>query len=187
MLLAVAGLVILADQASKLAVVHWLGPDATNHRVEILGRALAFQYLENTGAAFGVLDRQGTFLTVLAGVVVAALLGYYLRSGRTSVLLALSLGLVSGGALGNVIDRVRLGYVVDFVAVGIWPKFNVADSAVTVGVVLLAWVLMREPELTNERPENAVQPERGPTGDGRWSEMRKVALREGGCSYDGRA
>ena len=51
----------------------------------------------------------------------------------------MSLGLLVGGALGNIIDRVRLGYVVDFVAVGVWPKFNAADSAVTIGVLMLAW------------------------------------------------
>lgn len=179
-LLAVAGTVILADQAVKWLIVRWLGPDADEHRMEFLGRVLAFQYVENTGAAFGVLEGQGPLLTAVAAVVVAGLLGYYLRSGRMSALLTTSLGLVAGGAAGNVIDRIRLGYVVDFVAIGIWPKFNVADSAVTVGVILLVWAMLREPQPTEQGRTELVAPGLDATGNGRWSEMRKAAQREGG-------
>ncbi len=104
---------------------------------------MAFEYIENTGAAFGVLEGQGVFLTLIAGTIIAMLIWRYLRAGQPSLLMATSLGLVVGGAIGNVIDRLRLGYVVDFVAIGVWPKFNVADSAVVIGVLMLAWSMSR--------------------------------------------
>jgi signal peptidase II len=66
-------------------------------------------------------------------------------------------GLIVGGAIGNIADRVRLGYVVDFVAVSAWPKFNVADSAITIGVLLLAWRFFVEegPEKSDERERSS--------------------------------
>lgn len=139
-----AGVAIAIDQMTKALAVAALGRDADSHRFELFGSFLAFEYIENTGAAFGVLEGRGVVLTLIAGAIVAALVWTYARAGRSSPVLAASLGLLVGGALGNIIDRVRLGYVVDFVAVGVWPKFNVADSAVTIGVLMLAWTMARD-------------------------------------------
>jgi len=140
----VAGIAVAFDQVTKAIASSSLGRDADTHRFELLGSLLAFEYIENTGAAFGVLNGQGVALTLIAAGIVALLIWRYVRVGLSSPMLAASLGLLIGGALGNIIDRVRLGYVVDFIAVGVWPKFNVADSAVTIGVVLIAWLMSRE-------------------------------------------
>ncbi len=137
--------VLVLDQLTKWAVVAQLGPQRSDHRWGIIEPVLAFEYVENTGAAFGVLRGQGALLTGLAAIVLGGLLAYYLTVREPSAALTASMTLLLGGAAGNLIDRIRLGYVVDFVAVGIWPKFNVADSAISVGVVLLAWHLMVEP------------------------------------------
>jgi signal peptidase II len=139
-----ATVVVLLDQATKMLVTNWLGPDASRHRVVLIDSVLAFHYAENSGAAFGVMRGQVGLLTVLSVVVVAGLVWYYRRTDVPSPWLVVSLGLLLGGAFGNLIDRIRLGYVVDFVAVGVWPKFNVADSAITVGVALLALQLMTD-------------------------------------------
>ncbi len=94
-------------------------------------------------------------------------------------MLAVSLGLLVGGALGNVIDRVRLGYVIDFIAVGIWPKFNLADSAVTIGVVLLAWSLSQDGSgAVNDRAVPA------PDGDSQAAQAAGVHLPNGSARYE---
>lgn len=140
--LALAFVVLVLDQATKLAILQW---------VELYERIPLTSFInithhENPGAAFSFLASasgwQRWFFTVLAlavsGVIVVWL--WRLRSGGQLVL-PLALALVLGGALGNVLDRVRLGHVVDFIQVLIagwpFPSFNVADSAITVGAALL--------------------------------------------------
>jgi signal peptidase II len=140
----IAAGVVLADQASKAAVTDWLGPDAPRRSWEPAGEFFAFEYVENTGAAFGSFPGQSDLLIVVALAVIAGLVVYYRRVPGPSRLLGLCLGLLVGGALGNLIDRWRLGHVVDFVAVGIWPRFNLADVAVTLGVAILAWHVVVE-------------------------------------------
>jgi signal peptidase II len=152
----VAVVALAIDQVTKAIASESLGREADTHRVELLGSLLAFEYIENTGAAFGVLEGQGVVLTLIAGAVVAALIWRYVRVGRSSPMLAVSLGLLVGGALGNVVDRIRLGYVVDFIAVGVWPKFNAADSAVTIGVLMLAWSMSRAERVSRETQPDTV-------------------------------
>lgn len=135
----VAAVVIGLDQLAKAAIVEWLGPGSPSHRFDLVDGLLAVHYVENTGAAFGVLADRRVVLSVLALVVLVGLVLYYRQMGHGSMAARLGMGLLVGGALGNIIDRVRLGHVVDFIAVGPWPKFNVADSAITAGVLLVAW------------------------------------------------
>jgi signal peptidase II len=136
--------VFVLDQAVKLGMTAWLGPDSAAHRWELAGRFLAFEYVENRGAAFGLLAGQTLLLALAAVVATLILLTGLARATATSRLVSIGLALVVGGALGNLIDRVRLGYVVDFLAVGIWPKFNVADCAITIGLLLLGWYAVNE-------------------------------------------
>jgi len=161
--------VLLLDQLTKLVVVERLGPGKSQHRWGIVEPALAFEYVENTGAAFGVFRGQGMLLTALSVLVLIGLLAYYLTVRDPSAALMASIGLLLGGAAGNLVDRVRLGYVVDFAAVGLWPKFNLADSAISVGVVLLAWHLIVEPT-RSARP--AVDPNRSSASESRPSAPR---------------
>ncbi len=139
--------VVLLDQASKWLVLGMLQPYETVALVPNLNLTLAF----NTGAAFSFLAQAGGWQRwVLAGaavVVTVILAGWLLRLPTREKTLAAALALIIGGAVGNLIDRVWFGHVVDFIQVylpGIplaifnpWPAFNVADSAITVGVVLL--------------------------------------------------
>jgi signal peptidase II len=99
----------------------------------------------NRGAAFGVLQNQNALFIVVSGIVIAVIIGSYKYSPTRSAWLNLALGLQLGGAIGNLIDRLRLGYVVDFLDVGVWPVFNVADSAIVIGVGILALHLLRTP------------------------------------------
>ena len=137
--LLVAAAVVAADQLVKALIVWWLGSDRADQRFELLGAVLAVEYVENTGAAFGTFRGRGALLGLLALLVLGGLIAYYRRLHDPSRWTAIGVGLIVGGAIGNLLDRIRLEHVVDFVAVGVWPKFNLADSAITVGVALLAW------------------------------------------------
>ncbi len=136
--------VVILDQAAKALVVVWIGPDQANHRWEVAGPWLAFEYVENTGAAFGLFAGRIWLLSILAVLVALGFLLAFRRDLPHSGMLRLSIGLVTGGGIGNFVDRLRLGYVVDYFAIGAWPKFNVADSAITIGLIVLALTALRE-------------------------------------------
>ncbi|HEY8425972.1 MAG TPA: signal peptidase II [Limnochordales bacterium] len=132
---------LVADQAAKWAVGRWLRPGES---VALVGEVVRLTHVTNRGAAFGLLEgRYGLFaaatlaMLVLAGVL-AARIGT--RSSRT----LMGLGLAAGGASGNLVDRLRDGAVLDFIDVAAWPVFNLADTAIVAGVVLLLWHLARE-------------------------------------------
>ena len=133
--------VIVLDQATKFLVTRFLD---LYERVEVLP-VLDFTLLHNTGAAFSILAGasgwQLWFFILLARVVSLALVVWLWRLPRGDRLIAIALALVLGGALGNLIDRVRHGYVVDFIhahwGAAYFPAFNIADSAITVGAELL--------------------------------------------------
>jgi len=94
----------------------------------------------NTGVAFGLLEDRGALVGIAVGLAVAALLVFFARNARQSALW-FPVGMLLGGAVGNVIDRVREGAVIDFLKLPAWPAFNVADAAITVGVVVLFVVI----------------------------------------------
>ena len=137
---ALAGLVVVLDQLSKWVVLENIRYGETIYVAPFWNWVLAF----NPGAAFSLLaDQPGWqrwFFTVLA-LGVSGWIAFMLRQHPQQKLLSLALAMIMGGALGNVIDRVRFGAVVDFVQWHVagyyWPAFNVADSAITIGAVLL--------------------------------------------------
>jgi len=136
-------LVVLADQLSKI----WIRSALTIGAPFPETGLFRLIHVRNSGAAFGLLQGQSLPLTIagLFGIVVL-LLFFFLFSGRLTFfdnrLSKPALGLILGGIAGNLIDRIRLGYVTDFIDVGIWPTFNIADSAITVGVILMAYYLL---------------------------------------------
>ena len=136
----IAAGVIVLDQVTKALVLRaW--PLPQTGEVELLGQWLALTYVRNDGIAFGLFQGVPQFFTVTSLLVVAGAIYFYLaRPPDHDRWLPIILGLVVGGALGNVIDRVRFGYVVDFIKTlaGRFPVFNLADSAVVVGVLLMA-------------------------------------------------
>jgi signal peptidase II len=140
--------VIALDQATKFLVTRFF---ELYERVEVLP-VLDFTLLHNTGAAFSMFANasgwQRPFFVVLGLVVSLTLVVWIWRSPRGDKLLPVALALILGGALGNVIDRVRLGYVIDFIhahwGAAYFPAFNIADSAITVGAALLIIDAFRE-------------------------------------------
>jgi len=142
-------LVIVADQISKIVMVNWLDLYETVSVLPFFNLTMA----HNTGAAFSFLAGAGGwqrwFFVVLAGLISVVLIIWMRRLAQTAKLEAISLALIIGGAIGNVIDRLIYGYVIDFLDVYAgsyhWPAFNIADSAICVGAVLLIIDSFRKP------------------------------------------
>jgi signal peptidase II len=144
---AVAAAVLALDQATKHVV------RATLDRGEAFpeGWHVRFVHVENTGAAFGILQEQNAFLVVTTIIGVGAILLYYWYPPFDHGVIAASLGMMLGGAIGNLSDRVRLGEVTDFLKFPEWPAFNVADSSIVVGVVIMSvFFLLGRPEVSRE-------------------------------------
>lgn len=120
-----------------------------------------FTHVHNTGSAFGLFQNQALPLTIVAFIGIAALLFFVLFMHRRFPFLAatpvkLALGLILGGAVGNLIDRLSYGYVTDFIAVGRWPAFNIADSSIVVGTILIAYLLIRLTESSEHRDGQSI-------------------------------
>lgn len=143
---ALAGAVIVLDQAAKALVVDRIG---RGELVEVIG-PLSLTHTHNDGIAFGLAGGAGILVILLASAALIAL-GAFIASAPKRNVTWVAGGLILGGAVGNLVDRVRLGHVTDFVHFPHWPAFNLADCAITVGVILLAYTLIKgEPEKTGE-------------------------------------
>jgi signal peptidase II len=149
LLFGVAALTILADQVSKAYVVAHLNLQESWMPFGFIEPLFRFTHVHNTGAAFGLFPQGGSIFLLIAVIVSAIIVYYYRQIPGHAWLIRLALGLQLGGALGNVVDRVRLGYVVDFFNVEYWPVFNVADSCIVIGVALLALAMLREEYLVS--------------------------------------
>jgi signal peptidase II len=136
---ALCGLVFLADQAAKAAVEANL---VLGEKVELLG-PLELTLSHNEGVAFGLAGGGGVALILLAGLALAVI-AYLFASNVTRPGMWVAVGLLAGGALGNLADRVRADAVTDYIDVASWPPFNLADVAITCGVVLLLLLYLRE-------------------------------------------
>ena len=130
--------VLAADQAVKALVVASL--ERGEQRDLVAGVKLV--NTRNTGVAFGQLQDGGALVAVVIAIAIAALLAYFARHAGEP-LMWLPTGMLLGGALGNVADRIREGAVVDFLKLPYWPAFNVADASITIGVVILLVVMER--------------------------------------------
>jgi signal peptidase II len=143
----IAVLVLVADQLTKRWVVTSLSFDTSR---QLVAGVLYFTRTTNTGAAFGVLPHATIVLAATALAAVVGIIYYAIRSGfPLPIGKGIALALPLGGALGNFLDRARLGYVVDFIEVRLgtytWPIFNVADSAICIGVALLVIAALTTP------------------------------------------
>jgi signal peptidase II len=130
----IAALVIALDQLTKAIVRHnlALGESWPSDRWLV-----KITHITNSGAAFGILQGQGAFLTISAFLGMAAIVFYYAFPPLEHGLLRLALGLQLGGAIGNLIDRLRFGEVTDFIHFPHYPAFNVADSSITIGLIVI--------------------------------------------------
>jgi signal peptidase II len=141
--LGLAAAVIIVDRSTKAWVISTIEPGSAVH---VIGDTLRLIYSRNDGALFGLLGSAAPVMAVVSVGVIGLILWYHARSGR-SVLLSTALGLLLGGAIGNLIDRIQLGYVVDWVDMGIgtvrfWT-FNVGDAAITCAILLLILIALR--------------------------------------------
>jgi signal peptidase II len=135
-----AALIVVADQLSKAWIAANFPPGQPPRQV--VGEFVRIVQTQNTGGIFGLFGDSAPLLALASTVVIALIVVYQLREGaRSHWLLTVALGLLLGGALGNLIDRLRLGYVIDFVDMGIgdlrWYTFNVADASISMAIVLL--------------------------------------------------
>ena len=138
---ALCGLVVVLDQAAKAAIEAHLVP---GQEVDVLG-PVGLTLSHNSGVAFGLASGGGTRLVVVTALALA-LVGYVFARNPTRPGIWVAAGLLAGGALGNLADRIRADAVTDYIQIGGWPAFNLADVAVTLGVLLLAFSYAREPE-----------------------------------------
>jgi signal peptidase II len=138
------GLTVLAlDQATKIWAVDTLGPEPYTRVLPLGPEWLRFVYAQNTGVAFSLFQGMPLFFTITSIVITAGVIyAYAAHLPNRQLWVQIAMGLLLGGAIGNIVDRLRLGYVVDFIAVGWWPVFNIADSAITTGVTMLAGYLI---------------------------------------------
>ena len=125
--------ILSLDQISKYIVIQnlKLGESVPNSGI------FRFTHAQNTGTAFSLFQNQTDILTIVSFVAIVLIIFIYLSIEKPSNYIYLSYGLLFGGALGNLIDRVRLGYVTDFFDVGFWPIFNIADSAISIGIIIM--------------------------------------------------
>jgi signal peptidase II len=158
-LLGTAVVVLLLDQLSKRWIEANLSIGESIVPFPALSGFFTITHFTNTGAAFGLFRDQGLLFVVIAVVVVVAIVVYSRNLPKDVWLVQFSLGLQLGGALGNLLDRLRQGHVTDFIYFHFWPAFNVADTAIVVGVILLAWTILRLPD--EQKVEEMVEAEQG--------------------------
>ena len=146
-----------ADFGEKFSIFLWQQHPARSEAVEVVRDFWHFRYVENPGAAWGFLAGADSpwrtpFFLILSVVAMVFIVLYYRKTTLQQQILRLALALVFGGAIGNFLDRVRLGYVIDFIDwhwydKATWPTFNIADSAISVGVALMLLdMLLQKPE-----------------------------------------
>jgi signal peptidase II len=130
--------VLFLDQLTKFLATKFL---QLNTPVILIKGFLNLSLAYNRGAAFGILKNQ-LLVFVLISIFAIVLIFYYLKNKKRSFLSSIYLSLILAGCAGNLIDRLRFGFVIDFLDFRVWPIFNLADSAITVGAFLLSWELL---------------------------------------------
>jgi signal peptidase II len=151
-LLSVAGAALVADQLTKQVVSRTL---AVGETADIVG-PFSLHHVQNSGIAFGLFASRTTIVIAVTAVAVGWMLWFFARSGRRHPVLPVALGLVLGGSIANLSDRIRLGHVTDFLDLAAWPAFNLADTFIVVGVAVLFGTLVLA-----DRPRRMHGPRRG--------------------------
>ena len=131
----VAATVFVLDQVTKAIIRDWLAVGESWPSDDWL---VKLTHVTNTGAAFGILQGQGLFLTITAVIAIGAIVFYYAYPPLEHGLMRVAMGLLLGGAFGNLLDRLRFGEVTDFIDFPRYPEFNVADSSIVIGLVIIA-------------------------------------------------
>lgn len=137
----IALLIIFFDQLTKILILKNFN---LNESLPIINNIFHFTYVNNTGAGFGILKGFNLILIFVAIFAIGLIFYYVDKIKESEVLLQTYFGFILGGIVGNLIDRIRLGYVVDFLDFRIWPVFNIADSFVTIGMIGLIIYLWKK-------------------------------------------
>jgi len=144
----VAAWVVLIDQVSKALILKYL---PVHHSISVVAGFFDITHIHNPGGAFGLMANMGAGIRTvvflfISSLAVGLIFYLYIKTPRTHSFLAIGFALIFGGAIGNLIDRVRFGFVVDFLDVYVkslhWPAFNIADSAITVGILIFIFHLL---------------------------------------------
>lgn len=145
LVLALAGLILIIDQLSKYYIQKLIPLEQS---LPVIKNIFHLTHIRNTGAAFGLLGHQTAFLILISIFTIILILSLQKKFSQKHPGWTFPLGLILGGATSNLVDRLRFGYVVDFLDFSLyshhWPAFNLADSAITIGVITLCWKMLRE-------------------------------------------
>lgn len=133
----IAILVIILDRITKLLIMQ------NQWGIEVIEGVFRIVMTTNTGAAFSMLEGHNSILLFISLIVVGVILYNYPKIPDKRIPVT-ALALITGGAVGNIIDRIMLGYVIDFINFSFWPSFNVADSAISIGAALLIWWIAKK-------------------------------------------
>jgi len=153
----VAAVAVLADQVTKQVVTSTL---AIDEAVQVAG-PFSIHHVQNSGIAFGLFSSATPVVIVLTTIAVFWMLAFFARSGARHPILPVALGLLIGGSVSNLLDRVRLGHVTDFIDLRHWPAFNLADSFIVIGVGILLVALVsadRDPRRPRRTGNAAARP-----------------------------
>ena len=137
----VALAVFLLDRISKIAVTARM---SYGQSIKILPNIFNFTFIMNDGTAFSLLKGRNAVLASFSVIAIIIIVVYVLTHRELNRAVSLPLGLILGGAIGNLFDRIKFGSIVDFIDFRIWPVFNVADSAITIGIILLGWHILMQ-------------------------------------------
>jgi signal peptidase II len=162
LLFSIAGIVILLDQWTKWLVRANLAIQETWVPWDWLVPYARIVHWKNTGVVFGLFQNIGDVILVLSALVSIVIIYYFPKVPKQEIYLRIALSLQLGGAVGNLIDRISRGYVTDFISVGKFAVFNVADSSISIGVVVLlvgAWITERRQKGQRQNSETAATPE----------------------------
>lgn len=133
--------IVLLDQLTKILLTANI---SLGQSLVIIPNFLSLVYVQNTGAGFGILKGFGFFLIIISLLVIIVIFDYYKKITLKQKLLLFSTAILLGGVVGNLIDRLFHGFVIDFINFNFWPAFNVADMAITIGVVGLILYFWRK-------------------------------------------
>ncbi len=139
-LAAFASTVVILDQLSKHFVV-----------------TSSLPVIQNSGGTFGILGNNNSLFAFISLLIICGVIWFVLKQGRASVASRILLALILGGGISNIIDRLRLGYVIDFIQVPFWPAFNVADACISIGVVGTLLFVILAPKPTQDQPLQKVR------------------------------
>ncbi|HHY43024.1 MAG TPA: signal peptidase II [Thermoanaerobacterales bacterium] len=143
----VSFLILALDLFTKYLVQKHMKPYQT---IPVINDIFHITYVQNPGAAFGIFNGKTFFITAISLAVILIIAFVLIKYPIKHNVLKIVLALILGGAIGNLVDRLRYGYVVDFLDFRIWPVFNISDCAIVVGVIILVYLIMFHPDFQKQ-------------------------------------